>query len=285
MAEVLAKQLLIEEEFRNWYSLSDESRTLIKQRLLTLLRTEKDEAAQASVATVVALLGANSVGKGEWPELLPAVGVLACSHDPSQRIAALRVVAEIVETAGSTPLEPIAAQLKQTLTEALGAPPSLVALRLAAFRASADFIKRDSPSLEHFADVFPLLLKCTVATLNERDETTATKMLSSLVELAEETPSLFKPCISDVVGITVSFFKKEFRPFSILVCVHRKEFGVPKHGCRSPRRTSRARRHRDALSRPCRARRCGRRRGVVRMPFTHKHGMAQLCAVRAAAPQ
>ncbi|PGH27552.1 hypothetical protein AJ80_00793 [Polytolypa hystricis UAMH7299] len=183
-----------------FFTLSQDQRVAIRQKLLQSLNSESIAHVRNKIGDAVAEIAGQYADNGEaWPELLGVLFQASQSSDPGIRDSAFRIF--------STTPGIIEKQHEDMVLGVFtkGFQDSNISVRISAMEAFASFFRSISKkNLSKYFSLVPDLLNI-LPPLKESDESEElSKAFIALIELAEIAPKMFKPLFNNLVKFSIS---------------------------------------------------------------------------------
>ncbi|KAH3757091.1 ARM family protein [Pelomyxa schiedti] len=190
------RRLLISKDPPNWTSLKDDSKKLIKVKLLSYVSFEKERPVLRLICEVIVNI---NFWKEPWQEVLPTLFSCATSEDSMCRFASFVLFGDLAMILEPGQFRPYFDLIRDILQKGLGDPN--IQCKTSALNATASFLQvlREPRETENFRMLLPLMLQCTAFALQSNMEDEAKKSLEVFVELAGHAPFFFTPNISSVI--------------------------------------------------------------------------------------
>ncbi|KAI0165060.1 ARM repeat-containing protein [Hypoxylon sp. FL1284] len=180
-------------------SLPPEQASVIRQKLLETLASERDRLVRNKISDAVADVARQySENNQQWPEILAVLFNLSMATDVGQRETAYRIFATtpgIIEN-----------QHETAVLEAFnrGFKDDSVSVRLAAMEAFASFFRSLSKKAQpKYFSLLPDVLNILPPIKDSHDSEDLSKALLALIELAEASPKMFRPLFHNLVMFSV----------------------------------------------------------------------------------
>ncbi|KAI1100067.1 ARM repeat-containing protein [Jackrogersella minutella] len=180
-------------------SLPQAQASVIRQKLLEALASERDRLVRNKVSDAVADVARQySETNEQWPEILAVLFNLSVAADAGQRETAYRVFAT---TPGI-----IERQHETAVLEAFnrGFKDDSVSVRLAAMEAFASFFRSlPKKAQPKYFSLLPDVLNILPPIKDSHDSEDLSKALVALIELAETSPKMFRPLFHNLVMFSI----------------------------------------------------------------------------------
>ncbi|QSL64408.1 hypothetical protein MERGE_001709 [Pneumocystis wakefieldiae] len=187
-----------------WNMLSQEGAKKVQSLLLESFTKENDENVRHKIADTISEVAHTLYEENvEWPELLYILSQCTKSMNPGQRESTFRIIASIPEILKKEDINMIKQVFQLSLQD------DNVKVQLSSLKAlSSLFTSSDSDSHE-LVSLLPLMLNVFPPLLQSNDGDSFTSALTSLIELAEIYPKIFKPYFGTVVQFFVESLKNK----------------------------------------------------------------------------
>ncbi|KAH3758989.1 ARM family protein [Pelomyxa schiedti] len=187
-----------------WNCLSLQTKAQAKVYLLQFMEHEVDRKVIRKLSNTVAEIGGSLFAAGEWPDLLPFLFRCSKSTVPTQRIISLGVISELAVVLGAETFRTFLASIGEILRAALTDADNKV--RLEALLSTAIFLQLMEAQEERqlFQQLLPMMLECVMSSLKLGNQMEARQAMEVFMELAEKTPTFFRPCLPQLIAAMLS---------------------------------------------------------------------------------
>ncbi|KAI9339498.1 armadillo-type protein [Pilaira anomala] len=189
---------------RLWDMIQENTRQGVKELLLVALANESDQSTRHKIADTIAEVARSDLTDGtKWDTLLKALFECSQSPNAAHRESAFRIFASVPDLIAGQPTDAVKNVFMRSLTD-----PESQAVRLEAMKAAAAYIiQADESTQKNMAGLMPHMLEPLTPVIQARDDQTLVDGLVVLIELADSSPKLFRPLLSEVLTVMVSIAK------------------------------------------------------------------------------
>ncbi|ORZ27705.1 importin subunit beta-3, partial [Lobosporangium transversale] len=185
-----------------WGNVQEDTRTYVKAQFLESLVFEIQKSVRIKICDTIA-----EIAHSFWPELLPALFECAKSSTPEVRESTYRIFASVPHLIASQDVE----VLKNVFAASL--KDENLQVRLAATKSAASFmLDTDHNTRNALMPLMPFVLDTLNSLMTVKDEAGLVEGLGVVIELAENSPRLFRHVLMTMV------------PFMLLI-IKNKSFG------------------------------------------------------------
>ncbi|KAA8499564.1 Importin-5 [Porphyridium purpureum] len=197
-AAVLLRRTAIE----LWEGATEDTKIVIKQKLLQGVRSEPNANNRKKLCDTVSVLASGVATQGGWPELFPFLFEMSKSPSSHDRESALYIFSQLPGYI-STLLEPHLGTLHQLFHVGLNDPDQMV--RVAALKATCSILNTfESSKCKSFEDLVPFMLRPVSESLNASDEDTARTSIEMLIDVMDTEPRFWRNHLEIVVAAMLS---------------------------------------------------------------------------------
>ncbi|KAF7725557.1 hypothetical protein EC973_009512 [Apophysomyces ossiformis] len=191
-------------EDRLWDIVQEESRTCVKDLLLVALANETDQSTRHKVSDTISEITKSDLSEGgKWDSLLKALFECSQSPNAAHRESAFRIFAAVPELISGQHTDALKSVFLSNLTF-----NESQAVRLEATKAAAAYIiQADSAGQKAIGSLMPQMLEPLSPVIEARDDQKLVDGLTVLIELADNSPRLFKPVLPNVLSVMVNIAK------------------------------------------------------------------------------
>ncbi|KAH6668610.1 importin subunit beta-3 [Plectosphaerella plurivora] len=184
-----------------FFSLAKDQAAMIRQKLLETMAADIDRSVRHKISDAVAEVARQYIENGEtWPELLGALFQLSQAPEAEKRETAFRVFATSPGIVSKQHEEPVAQAFQKAFKS-----DDAVQVRLAAMEAFAALLRNlDKKSRNTYGPLLADVLNVLPPIKDSHDSEDLSSALSSLIDLAELAPKLFKPMFRSLVQFSIS---------------------------------------------------------------------------------
>ncbi|XP_047940572.1 importin-5-like [Salvia hispanica] len=209
MAAILLRKQLTRDDSYVWPSLTESTRSAVKNVLLSSLQSEESKSIVKKLCDTVSELASSLVPENQWPEILPFMFQCVTSSSPKLQESAFLMFSQLAQFIGET-LTPYITDLHSVFLNVLNSSPN-PDVKIAALSAVINFIQclTSSSDRDRFQDLLPAMMRTLTESLNSGQEATAQEALELLIELAGTEPRFLRRQIVDVVGAMLQIAEAE----------------------------------------------------------------------------
>ncbi|XP_041994161.1 importin-5-like [Salvia splendens] len=209
MAAILLRKQLTRDDSYVWPSLTESTRSAVKNVLLSSLQSEESKSIIKKLCDTVSELASSLVPENQWPEILPFMFQCVTSSAPKLQESAFLMFSQLAQFIGET-LTPYITDLHTVFLNVLNSSPN-PDVKIAALSAVINFIQclTNSSDRDRFQDLLPAMMRTLTESLNSGQEATAQEALELLIELAGTEPRFLRRQIVDVVGAMLQIAEAE----------------------------------------------------------------------------
>ncbi|CAD7699198.1 unnamed protein product [Ostreobium quekettii] len=203
LCATLLRKILTKGQPPVWPSLAAASQQLVKAELLNVMKEEKDRDTLRQTGDLIAELICKVLGNETWPEVIPFLSQSISSGVVLNMEMALLMLADMVEGIKDAIL-PNLDQYCGALATCMGRPEAGV--KLASLKALKSFIVvfDDDSERVKFQTAAPELLKIPDAVRQQGDNDPSRQAYSELIDLAEDCPEFWQPCLPSVTQTMIN---------------------------------------------------------------------------------
>ncbi|KAL1918162.1 uncharacterized protein VTP21DRAFT_3428 [Calcarisporiella thermophila] len=190
------------EETTLWMAVAEGTRQQVKNALLYSLSAETNAGVRHKVCDTIA-----EVAKSEehaWQELLNSLFECTKSPSPSHRESAFRIFSSVPHLISNQHTDAVKGVFATSLAD------ESKEVRLAALKAAVQFLlATQTTSREVAAELMPLMLNVLTPLAAQKEEDHLFDALTTVIDLAENLPRLFRPVLSELIPFMVNIMKEK----------------------------------------------------------------------------